>query len=121
SAPVDRQLGDLRLPIGERSSLSDFLNALRGARLEIKSGTATLTGRLLSIEHKTRIAGNVSLDVEYVSLIGERGEVKTADLTPGFSVRLLDSALPERLDRYLDIMSAGREPDVRRMIVSTEG
>src|SRR5215813_1642082 len=34
SAPVDRQLGDLRLPIGERSSLSEFLGALRGARLE---------------------------------------------------------------------------------------
>src|SRR6516164_2488487 len=52
SAPVDRQLGDLRLPIGERSTLSEFLGALRGARMEIKNGTATLTGRLLSIERK---------------------------------------------------------------------
>ena len=121
SAPIDRLLGDLRLPIGERSSLTEFLSSLRGARLEIKSGTTTLTGRLLSIEHKTRIAGNVSLDVDYVSLMGERGEVKTGDLSPGFSVRLLDAALPDRLDRYLDIVSAGREPDVRRMIVSTEG
>jgi hypothetical protein len=121
SAPMDRQLGDLRLPIGERSSFTEFLGALRGARLEIKSGTTTLSGRLLSIEHKTRIAGNVSLDVDYVSLIGDNGEVKTADLAPGFSVRLLDTALPGRLDRYLDIVSAGREPDVRRMIVSTEG
>ena len=84
SAPMDRQIGDLRLPIGERSSLSEFLGGLRGSRLEIKSGAATLSGRLLSIEHKTRIAGNVSLDVEYVSLIGDRGEVKTADLSPGF-------------------------------------
>jgi hypothetical protein len=121
SAPMDRQLGDLRLPIGERSSLAEFLGSLRGARLEIKSGTTTLSGRLLSIEHKTRISGNISLDVEYVSLIGDRGEVKTADLSPGFSVRLLDTALPGRLDRYLDIVSAGREPDVRRMIISTEG
>src|SRR5712671_6957342 len=54
SAPVDRQLGDLRLQISERSSLTEFLSALRGARLEIKSGAATLTGRLLSIERKTR-------------------------------------------------------------------
>jgi hypothetical protein len=121
SAPIDRQLGDLRLPLGERSSLTEFLGSLRGARLEIKSGTTTLTGRLLSIEHKTRIAGNVSLDVDYVSLLGDHGEVRTADLSPGFSVRLLDAALPGRLDRYLDIVSAGREPDVRRMIVSTEG
>jgi hypothetical protein len=33
SAPVDRQLGDLRLPMGEKSSLTDILGALRGARL----------------------------------------------------------------------------------------
>jgi hypothetical protein len=121
SAPMDRQLGDLRLPIGERSSLTEFLGSLRGARLEIKSGTTTLSGRLLSIEHKTRISGNVSLDVDYVSLIGDNGEVRTADLAPGFSVRLLDSALPARLERYLDIVSSGREPDLRRMIISTEG
>src|SRR5438045_552575 len=39
SAPVDRQLGDLRLPIGEHTTLTDFLGALRGARVEIRSGT----------------------------------------------------------------------------------
>src|SRR2546421_6676002 len=47
SAPMDRQLGDLRLPISDRASLTEFLGALRGARLEIKSGATTLTGRLL--------------------------------------------------------------------------
>src|SRR5690242_14107725 len=31
SAPIDRQLGDLRLPVGERASLTEFLGALRGA------------------------------------------------------------------------------------------
>src|SRR5262249_448131 len=32
SAPVERQLGDRRLPISERVTLTDFLGALRGAR-----------------------------------------------------------------------------------------
>jgi hypothetical protein len=54
AAPVDRQLGDLRLPVGEKSSLTEFLNALRGARLEIKSGATSMTGRLLSIEEEAR-------------------------------------------------------------------
>src|SRR5450432_2059497 len=71
AAPVDRQLGDLRLPVGEKSSLTEFLNALRGARLEVKSGTTNMTGRLLSIERKTRIAGGTSLEVDYVSLLTE--------------------------------------------------
>src|SRR5690349_11241499 len=32
SAPVERQIGDLRLPVDEKSSLTEFLGALRGAR-----------------------------------------------------------------------------------------
>jgi hypothetical protein len=121
AAPVDRQLGDLRLPVGEKSSLTEFLNALRGARLEIRSGTTSMTGRLLSIERKTRIAGGTTLEVDYVSLLTESGELKTTELAPGFSVKLLDAGLAGRVDRFLDIVSAGREADVRRMAISTEG
>jgi hypothetical protein len=121
AAPVDRQLGDLRLPVGEKSSLTEFLNALRGARLEIKSGTTSMTGRLLSVERKTRIAGGTTLEVDYVSLLTESGELKTTELSPGFSVKLLDAGLAGRVDRFLDIVSAGREADVRRMAISTEG
>ena len=50
SAPVDRQIGDLRLPVDEKSSLTEFLGALRGARIEIKSNGVSITGRMLSIE-----------------------------------------------------------------------
>jgi hypothetical protein len=121
SAPVDRQLGDLRLPIGEASSLTQFLNGLRGARLEIKSGTATITGRLLSIERKTRTGGGTTVEVDYVSLLTESGDLRTTELAPGFSVKLLDAGLAGRVGRYLDIVSAGREADLRSMAISTEG
>ena len=47
AAPVERQIGDLRLPLDQKSSLTEFLAALRGARLEVRSGTTTITGRLL--------------------------------------------------------------------------
>ena len=69
AAPMDRQLGDLRLPVGEKASLTEFLGALRGARLEVRSGTSIITGRLLSVERKTRIAGGTTLEVDYLSLI----------------------------------------------------
>src|SRR5437763_16970484 len=55
AAPVDRQIGDLRLPMGEKTSLMEFLGALRGARLEVRSGTNVISGRLLSVERKTRM------------------------------------------------------------------
>jgi hypothetical protein len=121
AAPVDRQLGDLRLPVGEKASLTDFLGALRGARLEVRSGTSIITGRLLSVERKTRIAGGTTLEVDYISLIADNGELRTTELTPAFSVKLLDRGLPGKMDRFLDIVSAGREADVRRMVISTAG
>jgi hypothetical protein len=121
AAPMDRQLGDLRLPVGEKTSLTEFLSALRGARLEVRSGTSTITGRLLSVERKTRIAGGTTLEVDYLSLITDTGELRTTELTPAFSVKLLDRGLPGKMDRFLDIVSAGREADVRRMVISTSG
>jgi hypothetical protein len=121
AAPADRQLGDLRLPFGEKASLTEFLGALRGTRLEIRNGTTLITGRLLSIECKTRISGGTTLEVDYVSLITDTGEIKTTEVSPSFSVRLLEHGLAGKIDRFLDIVAAGREADVRRMVVSTQG
>ena len=100
ASPVDRQLGDLRLPVSEKTSLSEFLGALRGARIEVRSGPSVITGRLLSIERKTRTGGGTTLEVDYLALITDNGEVKTTELTPAFSVRLLERGLPGKVDRY---------------------
>jgi hypothetical protein len=121
ASPIDRQLGDLHLPVGEKSSLTEFLGALRGAKLEVRSGTTTITGRLLSVERKTRIAGGTTLEVDYLSLMGDGGEVRTTELSPQFSVKLLEKGLAGKVDRFLDVLASGRDADVRRMVISTEG
>src|ERR1051325_6527017 len=121
AAPVERQLGDLRLSLGEKSSLTEFLGALRGARLEVRTATGVITGRLLSVERKTRMGGGATLEVDYLSLITESGEVKTTEVSPSFSVRLLERGLAGKVDRYLDVVGANREADVRRMVISTVG
>ena len=121
SAPVERQLGELHLPAGDHTSLAEFLGGLRGARLEIKSGASVITGRLLSVERKTRVSGGTTLEVDYLSLITDGGELRTTEVSPGFSVRLLDKDLPGKVDRLLDIVSSAREADVRSMVISTDG
>ena len=121
AAPLDRQLGDLRLPASDKTTLAEFLGALRGTRLEARNGANVITGRLLSVEHKTRVAGGTTLEVDYISLITESGEIKTTEVSPSFSVRLLERGLAGKVDRLLDLVSAEREADVRRMVVSTQG
>jgi len=121
SAPVDRQLGELRLSLGDKATLSEVLGSLRGARLEIRSGTNVIGGRLLSIERKTRSGGGTTLEVDYVSVVTDGGEVRTTELSPFYTVKLLDRDLAQRLERFLDVVAAGRDADVRRMTISTEG
>jgi len=121
SAPMDRQLSGLRLPVADKSTLAEFLGALRGTKLEVKNGTSTIAGRLLSIERKTRISGGTTLEVDYLSLLTDSGEIKTTEVSPQFSVRLLERGLAGKVDKFLDVISSGREADARRMVVSTQG
>ncbi|MBX9600907.1 MAG: carboxypeptidase regulatory-like domain-containing protein [Bryobacteraceae bacterium] len=121
SAPRERQLGDLRLPVGDGTNLSNFLGALRGARMEVRSGTFVITGRLLSIERKTRISGGATLEVDFLTLITDTGEVRTSELTPQFSVKLLDRGLTGQVDRYLDILASDRDAGLRQMVIATSG
>src|SRR6266478_3924486 len=45
-APLARRLATLRLTLGEKPSMADFLAALRGARVEVRSGSGTaVTGK----------------------------------------------------------------------------
>src|SRR6266849_11109467 len=49
-APLGERLKSLRLPFGEQVTQAEYLTALRGARVEVRSGSATAAGRLLSVE-----------------------------------------------------------------------
>lgn len=121
SASTDKQLGNLRLPVSEKPTLAELLGAFRGARIEVRSGTTVITGRLLSVERKTRISGGTTLEVDYLSLIADNGDLRTTELSPSFSVRLLDKSLVGKMERFLDIASTNWAADTRRMVITAEG
>ena len=121
ATPVDRQIGDLRLGLGQRTTLPEFLEVLRGARLEVRSGTAIVTGRVLGVERRYKVVNGTTMQVDELSVMTEGGELRTVELSPAVSVRLLERDLTSKVGRFLDLASAGREPDVRRMVIATEG
>jgi hypothetical protein len=121
-APLARRLATLRLALGERPSVSEFLGALRGARLEVRGAIGpALTGRLLSVERKTRSATNWTVETDEISLITDSGEVHSVDLNPTTSVRIVEKDLQVELGRYLNLIASSRDQDVRRMTISTMG
>ena len=121
-APLARRLATLRLALGERPSVSEFLGALRGARLEVRGATGPpLIGRLLSVERKTRSATNWTVEADEISLISDTGEVHSVDLNPTTSVRIAEKDLQVEVGRYLNLIASSRDQDVRRMTISTAG
>ena len=121
-APLARRLATLRLTLGENPTMADFLGALRGARLEVRSGGgAAMAGKLLSVEQKSREKDKGTTEWTEISLVSEGGEVRTTEVTPATSVRIVEKDLQVEVGRYLGLIASSRDQDLRRMTISTTG
>ena len=131
AAPLEKRLGSLHLPVGDNPTTAQFLDALRGARVEVRSGSSTVTGRLLSIEEREVIrdgpkndAGEddkAKIGLTQVSVVTDSGEVRIFDLTPSTTVRVVEKDVNDEVGKYLGLVASTRDQDVRRMTISTAG
>lgn len=123
-APIAEQLRSLRLPLQESTTLAEFLAALRGTRIQVKSDGAVVSGRLLSVEEKLvrrgKDDGEVTKTLE-ISLVTDNDELRTFPLTSGLSVQIADHDINEEISRYLSLVSSARDQDLRRMTISSTG
>jgi Domain of unknown function (DUF4139) len=121
-APLARRLATLRLTLGENPTMTDFLGALRGARLEVRGGSGSaIAGKLLSVEKKSREKDGATTEWTEISLVSDIGEVHSAEVTPATSVRIIEKDLQVEVGRYLGLIASSRDQDLRRMTISTTG
>ena len=120
-APFSRRLGMLGLPLGENTSLSKFLEALRGTRLEIRSGNSVITGRLLSVEPKTQMNDRTATEVDLATLVSDSGDVHTVEVAPAVQVRLADAETRGDVGQYLSLLASMHQQGLRRMTIATAG
>jgi hypothetical protein len=134
-APIAEQLRSLRLPLDESSTLADFLNALRGSRIQVRNGAALVSGRLLSVEQRSSLPKKPKTENDEqsqaeekpevkslsISVVTDAGEVRTFPVTPALGVRVADHDISEEISRYLNLVSSARDQDLRRMNISTSG
>ena len=120
-APIDQRLAALRLPLGTNTDRLQFYRVLRGARVEIRGGAAVTTGRILTVEQKTRTRNGGTEAIIELTLVSDEGAVRTIELTPGTSVHLAEREVREDLSSYLGIVASSRGEDVRRMVLSASG
>jgi hypothetical protein len=122
NAPLQRRLGSLHLPVGENPTTAQFLDALRGARLEVRNGSESASGRLLSIdEREIPIKGDQKVTVDQISIVSDSGEIRVFDLNASTSVRVAEKDVNDEVGKYLGLVASTRDQDVRRMTISTAG
>jgi len=106
NAPLEKRLEAVRLPVGESPTAASFLGALRGARVEVHGGSVTANGNLLSVdEHEVVSKDGSKIKLQQLSLITEDGNVRTLDLTPSTSVRILEKDLNEEIGKYMKLIA----------------
>src|ERR1700678_3454154 len=90
-APLNERLKSLRLPFGEQVTQAEYLLALRGARVEVHSGSDTAARRLLSVEKIRRQRSKDDFeDVTSFSIVTDAGEMKNFELGASTSVRIAE-------------------------------
>ena len=121
-APLDERLKSLRLPFGSQVTQAEYLLALRGARVEVRSGSTTAAGRLLSVEkiRKQRTKDDFE-DVTAFSIVTDAGEMRNFELGAATSVRIAERELTDEVGRYLSLIGSSRARDVRRMSFTAAG
>jgi hypothetical protein len=120
-APLSQRLGTLNLPLAADTDIEKFFGALRGVRLEMHEGSTVVTGRLLSVERKTRVNGGNTLEVDLATLVSDSGAVRSVEITPAVSVQVADHDATQEVNRYLSLLGSVRQEQMRKMTIATAG
>ena len=120
-APLEERLGSLRLAVGDRATLPQLLDALRGARLEVRIGDRVASGRLLGVERRMNGTGANAVSRDELTIVSDAGEIRTVELTSAATVRLTERDSANQVGSYLGLLASTRASDRRRMTISTTG
>ena len=120
-APLAQRLGGLRLPVGEHATLAQLLDALRGARIEARTGDRVVSGRLLGVEERSKSKNGETTTVQEMTLVGDGGDIRVVEVTPAVTVRLAERDSTQQVGAYMGLLASARGSDQRQLKIATTG
>ena len=117
SEPLDQKLAEFPFKIGGQAALSLFLDQMKGARVEIKYGSETVAGTIVS--GRLVAADDKRPEREQAVLLVDSGELRTLDLAAASSLRFADAKLQTQLKDYLTIVNQARSRDKRSIYIDS--
>ena len=117
SESLDKKLGEFPFALGNQQPLSAVLDQLKGARIELKSGTDTVAGAIVGAR-RTSVAQNQP-EREQVTLLMDSGEIRNLDLGAVTSMRFSDPTLQLQFKDYLGALTQARSKEKRSVYIDS--
>lgn len=124
TTPLDQQLKTLAIGLNAETTISKFFEAMRGARVEVRTGGGTFAGRIMDIEEHKTGAGKDNdgmTEVRFLTVVSDSGEVRIFPVTPAVDVRLVDAGLEGDVNRYLELLNSARSTGLRHLTLDALG
>ena len=117
SLPLEQKLADFPFKINGQASLALFLDQMKGAKVELKYGTETISGTIVS----GRVVKGDDKQPEREQLVAllDSGDLRTLDLAAASSIRFADPKLQTQLRDYLTVVNQSRSTDKRSIYIDS--
>ncbi|HTC86869.1 MAG TPA: DUF4139 domain-containing protein [Bryobacteraceae bacterium] len=117
SEPLDQKLAGFPFKIAGQASLALFLDQMKGAKVDLKYGSETISGTLVS----GRVVKGDDKQSEREQLVAllDSGELRTLDLAAASSIRFADAKLQTQLRDYLTSVNQSRSTDKRSIYLDS--
>lgn len=118
SMPLANKLAEFPFKLGDRSPLTDFLDQLKGASVEMKFGGQTVKGQIVGARMSPS-RDKAQTTTETLSLLLDTGEMSMFDLGAASSIRLSDPELQRQLSDYLRSLNSSRSREQKSVYIDS--
>lgn len=115
--PLSHKLAEFPFQIEGGQSLAAMFDQLKGSRVELKLGTDTVAGAIVS--GRVVAATDKQAERESLTLMLDSGEMRTVDLAAAIGIRFPDVKLQGQFKDYLAALAAARSKDKRSVYIDS--
>ena len=115
--PVERKLSQFPVRLDPGAPLAQLFDQVRGATLEVRAGSQTVTGTIVSA--RTVRGSEKESERQEVILLLAGGELKAVELPSVASLRFPDPKLQGQLRDYLEVLTQARSKDRRSVYIDS--
>ncbi len=120
--PLEQLLSEVSLTIPDQGSLVSLLPQVKGARVALHSGVSDpIEGCILGIDTTERQTGDGIVKIVLLSVLTDRGDIRSVDLHSLASLQMLDPTLRRDLDFYLKTQLSAKKKDARTFTFFAQG